>query len=277
MPPISAGPFPTRDQPFALHGAGLRHAYGGMAVLRGVDLAVARGECVALHGPNGAGKTTLVRILATLVRPSAGTLTIGGIDALRDQTHARSLLGMAGDRTLLSPDLTARENLRFYARLYGLSRIDWAIDAALSQLDVRNLADRHVRTLSHGMQQRVSLARAILHDPLVLLLDEPETALDQGAQQRLAAVFAERGSRGCATLVVSHRPDWTQTIANRSLLLQDGLIASMGGGANRTPEAGGAAGVGADRTPEADGTAVSPARGRLSSTLDPASEGAAQQ
>jgi heme exporter protein A len=205
----------------------------------------------------------LIRILATLLRPSAGALTIGGVDALRDQTHARSLLGMAGERTLLSLDLTARENLRFYARLYGVRRIDWAVDAALSELDVRNLANHPVRTLSRGMQQRVSLARAILHDPLVLLLDEPETALDQAAQQRLAAVLAERGSRGRATLVVSHRPDWTQTIANRSVLLTDGLAVSVG--------------VPGDRTRGAAGPVMSAAGGRPASALEPASEGAAQQ
>ena len=251
------------DQLLALHGTGLRFAYGAGVVLRGVDLAVARGECVALHGPNGVGKTTLVRILATLLRPSAGALTIGGVDALRDQIHARSLLGMAGDRILLSLDLTARENLRFYARLYGVPRIDWAIDAALSQLDVRNLADRPVRTLSRGMQQRVSLARAILHDPLVLLLDEPEAALDQAAQQRLAAVLAERGSRGRATLVVSHRPDWIQEIADRSVLLQDGLAVSVGIAGERTPD---------------DGSAdLPPPHGPPAGAHGPASEGVAQR
>lgn len=262
MPPLPATRLSILGQPIVLEGTGLRYAYGAVAVLRGIDLAVARGECVALHGPNGVGKTTLVRILATLLRPSAGSLTIGGVDALRDRARARSLLGMAGDRTLLSPDLTARENLRFYGRLYGLSRVDWAVDAALSQLDALNLADRPVRTLSRGMQQRVSLARAILHDPLILLLDEPETALDQEAQQRLATVLAERASRGLASLVVSHRPDWTQTIANRSVLLRDGLAVAVGADGDRLTGVGGVAGV--------------TLPGRLATALGPGFEGGAQ-
>ena len=207
-----------------LRAEGLRHAYGSLPVLRGADIAITAGECVVLQGPNGAGKTTLIRILATLLRPSAGSLTIGGVDALRDSPRTRALLGLAGDRTLLCADLTARENLRFYGNLYGVQRLDHAIGLALGHLDVVGLADRPVRTLSKGMQQRVSLARAILHDPLLLLLDEPETALDEDAQRRLSALLVDRSSRGLGTLLVSHRLEWAGAAVSRIVQLQGGRI-----------------------------------------------------
>ena len=168
---------------------GVIKRFGAMTALRGIDLELQRGHCLGIFGPNGAGKTTLLRILATLVRPSAGTVCIAGYDAVKEAEKVRPLLGVLSHRTFLYSHLTASENLRFYGRMFGIQKLSERIAEVLQVVDLEAHAHQLVRTYSRGMQQRLAIARTILHYPKLLLLDEPYTGLDQHAASRLARAF----------------------------------------------------------------------------------------
>jgi heme exporter protein A len=169
---------------------GVVKSYGGRKVLRSVDLDVAQGECLVLMGPNGAGKTTLLRVLAGLTKPASGTACIAGFDVAQDVTSVRRLVGFVSHQPLLYEDLSALENLRFYGRLYGVPDLDPRMAALLAQVGLWARRDDPVRIFSRGMRQRLSIARALLHDPLVLLFDEPYTGLDQRSSQVLDGLLA---------------------------------------------------------------------------------------
>ena len=156
----------------------LTKSFGPRHALAGVDLHVAPGECVVLCGPNGAGKTTLLRILATLARPTSGDVRIAGLDPAKAGADVRRQIGFLSHRTLLYDDLTAEQNLAFYARMYAIPDAQARIDDLLERVGLT--ARRHdlVRTYSRGMQQRLAVARAVLHRPALVLLDEPYTGLD---------------------------------------------------------------------------------------------------
>jgi heme exporter protein A len=207
----------------AIRAVGISRRYGGTLALRNVDLTLDPGERLALTGPNGAGKTTLIRVLATALRPSAGSLSIAGIDAMRHPAHARRLVGVVGHQSYLYGDLSVRENLRFYSRLYGLERPRGRIAEVLALVGLDARADEPVRGLSRGMQQRASLARGILHEPQILLLDEPETGLDEAAQATLAALIEDYAGQGRSIVLASHRLDWARQLTDRSLMLDAGV------------------------------------------------------
>jgi heme exporter protein A len=211
-------------EPQSIRAVGITRRFGPAAALRGVDITVERGERVALLGPNGAGKTTLLRVLSTALRPTSGSLTLCGIDALRDPTHARRLIGAVGHQSCLYGDLTVRENLRFYGRLYGVERLETCIDEGIERVGLGARADERVSRLSRGMQQRASLARAFLHDPDVLLLDEPETGLDDAAQRVLSEQIREWAGRGKSVILASHRLEWAQMLTDRAIVLIDGAV-----------------------------------------------------
>ena len=200
----------------------VRKAYGLRPVLRDVSLAVAAGQCAALLGPNGAGKTTLLRILATLTHPSRGSVTIAGLDALRYTREVRLIVGYVGHTPLLYDELTVRENLLFFARMYGLSDGPTRADALLKRVGMQTRANDRVGALSRGQAQRVALARGILHDPRVLLLDEPDTGLDEDAIALLHDLIAERRVTGQTTLLTTHTLE-------RGLAWSDVVIALVGG------------------------------------------------
>src|SRR5919109_1116847 len=164
---------------------GVKKRFGTMTALRGIDLKLKRGCCLGIFGPNGAGKTTLLRILATLTRPSAGTVYIAGYDTVHAGEKVRPLLGVLSHRTFLYGHLTAYENLQFYGRMFGLKKLAERITEVLQAVDLVSYAHQLVRTYSRGMQQRLAIARAILHYPKLLLLDEPYTGLDKDAVGRL--------------------------------------------------------------------------------------------
>jgi heme ABC exporter ATP-binding subunit CcmA len=214
----------SADVPPVVAAAGLARRFAGRIALAGVDLTVAPGERVALLGPNGAGKTTLLRLIATAIRPDAGSLRVCGLDALRERRTACALIGMVGHQTLLYPDLTARENLRYYGRLYSVSGIEDRATTVLQAVALEPVADRPVGSLSRGMQQRVSLARAIMHSPRLLLLDEPETGLDSAAQEALLAIAERWGREGGAVLVATHRWDWVASFTDRAVHLERGQV-----------------------------------------------------
>jgi ABC-type multidrug transport system ATPase subunit len=203
--------------------------FGAAVALRGVSLSIHYGERIALLGPNGAGKTTLLRVLGTGLRPDAGDLHICGVDAIKHAAAARRFVGVVGHQTFLYGDLTLRENLRFYGRLYGVADLEVRIDHVLQQVGLAPRANDQARTLSRGMQQRGSIARAILHDPVLLLLDEPETGLDDAAQVMLGGLLRERAERGGAALLSSHRAEWIAGLTDRAISLNNGaLVGSRG-------------------------------------------------
>ena len=218
----------ARAGPSAISAVGLRKDYGDRSVLRGVDVSVPWGQTAALFGPNGAGKTTLLRILAGLSRADAGEIRIAGLRMRRSGGRARTLVGFVGHQTMLYSDLTCRENLVFYAKLYGVDRPQTRIDSVLDQLNLADRADRRVRTLSHGMQKRLSIARAILHEPAVLLLDEPESGLDATSLETLGTLLRDWAASGRSALLTTHNAVVGLTWADRLLLLAGGRMAYDG-------------------------------------------------
>ena len=218
----------TADSPeggsVAIAAAGIRKEYGDRAVLRGVDLTVGWGEVAVLFGENGAGKTTLLRILAGLTRADDGAVHLAGRPMHRRGNRARRLVGFAGHQTMLYNDLTCRENLAFYARLYGIREAGRRIDDALAQLNLSDRANRRVRTLSHGMQKRLAMARAILHEPAVLLLDEPESGLDAASVATLGELLQEWAASGRAALLTTHSVEVGMAWAQRALTLDGGRL-----------------------------------------------------
>ena len=209
----------------AISAAGVRKDYGDRAVLRGIDLSIGWGEIAVLFGANGAGKTTLLRVLAGLARPDSGSVHIAGRPMVRTGGAARRLVGFAGHQTMLYNDLTCRENLDFYCKLYGVPDRSRRVDQALEQLDLSDRADRRVRTLSHGMQKRLSMARAIMHRPAVLLLDEPEAGLDTASLETLGALLRDWAASGKSALLTTHNAEVGLAWARRVLGLARGRLA----------------------------------------------------
>jgi heme exporter protein A len=199
--------------------------FGLQLVLRGVDLEVAPGEFVALMGPNGAGKTTLLRILATLSRPTLGQARVAGIPLPAGADEVRRRLGVVSHHPLLYGDLTAEENLLFYARMYGVPRRGERIHAVLEQVGLAARRRDLVRTFSRGMQQRLAIARAVLHDPEVMLFDEPYTGLDQDASAMLDGVLRDVAARGRTVLMTTHDLARGLALADRIAILSRGKIA----------------------------------------------------
>jgi len=200
--------------------------FGIKPVLRGLDFSVETGEFVALLGPNGAGKTTFLRILASLSRPTLGSVSIAGYALPGQASYVRHRLGVVSHLPLLYGDLTAEENLRFYARMYGIDHADLRISEVL---EIVGLAPRRkdlVRTYSRGMQQRLAIGRAVLHDPEVVLFDEPHTGLDQDACQMLDNVLREVAARGRTVVMTSHDLARVADLASRFDILSRGVIAA---------------------------------------------------
>ena len=189
---------------------------------------VAWGEHVAVFGPNGSGKSTLIRVLATLTRPTRGAVHLDGAALHDDPTRARGMVGVTTHRNLLYGALTVRENLQFYGRMYGLSDVAGRIDGVGESLALTPVLDLRVRTLSNGMQRRAALARALLHGPPLLLLDEPDAGLDQEAQAMLAAVLQAHRAGGGTAIVTTHNVEQGLALADRAVMLSRGRVAHEG-------------------------------------------------
>ena len=200
--------------------------FGLKTVLRGLDFQVQEGEFVALLGPNGAGKTTFLRILASLSRPSLGEIRIAGYALPAQAAAVRRQLGVVSHMPLLYGDLTAEENLRFFGRMYDVQQLDQRISEVLELVGLA--ARRHVlvRTFSRGMQQRLAIGRAVLHDPEVMLFDEPHTGLDQDACDMLDKVLRDVAARGRTVVMTSHDLARVEDLASRFDVLSCGVIAA---------------------------------------------------
>ena len=200
--------------------------FGLKSVLRGMDFSVDSGEFVAILGPNGAGKTTFLRILASLSRPTLGAVTIAGYSLPSQAAAVRRRLGVVSHLPLLYGDLTAEENLRFYARMYNLSEVEKRITDVLDLVGLNSRRRDLVRTFSRGMQQRLAIGRAVLHEPEVMLFDEPHTGLDQDACQMLDNVLREVAARGRTVVMTSHDLARVADLASRFDVLSRGVIAA---------------------------------------------------
>jgi len=200
--------------------------FGLKTVLRGLDFQVQPGEFVALLGPNGAGKTTFLRILASLSRPSLGEVRIAGFHLPAQAAAVRRRLGVVSHLPLLYGDLTAEENLRFYARMYGVPALNERVAEVLELVGLANRRRDLVRTYSRGMQQRLAIGRAVLHDPEVVLFDEPHTGLDQDACNMLDGVLREVAARGRTVVMTSHDLSRAADLASRFDVLSRGVIAA---------------------------------------------------
>jgi heme exporter protein A len=200
--------------------------FGLKTVLRGVDFEVQPGEFVALLGPNGAGKTTFLRILASLSRPSLGQVKIAGYNLPNEAAEVRARLGVVSHLPLLYGDLTAEENLRFYARMYNIPEAELRITEVLEMVGLDARRRDLVRTFSRGMQQRLAIGRAVLHDPDVVLFDEPYTGLDQDASAMLDEVLQTVAAKGRTVVMTSHDLARAEDLATRFDILSRGVISA---------------------------------------------------
>jgi len=206
---------------------GLVKAYGFLPVLKGLDLDIQRGQFVALLGPNGSGKSTLLRLLPGLSKPTDGTIRVGGWAIPGEAAAVRSQIGMVSHKTLLYENLTALENLVFFGQLYDLSpeAVHTRAATLLERVGLYKRRDSLVRTFSRGMQQRLSIARALLHEPHVLLFDEPYTGLDQDAGGILDDLFSEAHAEGHTIIIATHQLERAGRLCDRAVIVSRGRIA----------------------------------------------------
>ena len=204
---------------------GLERRYGDRPALRGVSISVAEGQTLAVFGANGAGKTTLLRVLATLLRPHAGSVSILGASLPGEAWKVRGRVGFLGHEPLVYPDLTPRENLRFHARLHGVAAA--RVEELLGAVGLERRAGDPVRELSRGMVQRLAVARAVLHDPAVLLLDEPRAGLDPAAAEELEPLIGRASGR--TRVLVTHDVERGLGEADAVLGLRAGAAELAGG------------------------------------------------
>ncbi len=213
-----------------VHASNISRHYGRRRALSQVSFSCRAGEVVALLGPNGAGKSTLLAILSTLVKPTAGDVRYGAHTATKSGEGLRERLGWLGHDLQLYPELTARENLTFFATLQGVASVGARVSDALRDARLEARADDLVSSFSRGMRQRLALERALLHDPRLLLLDEPFTGLDAPSSQALSARLARLAAAGRIVILATHDLDLADDVLTRALVLRDGrLVETLSG------------------------------------------------
>jgi heme exporter protein A len=207
-----------------IHIEGLVKSFGHTYALRGVDLEVAEGEFLTIVGPNGAGKTTLLRILATLLKPTSGLVRINGLALSPGDTEVRRQMGFVSHQPLIYSDLTVEENLRFYGRIYDVHPLEERVDALLDLVGLDGRRHSLAGTLSRGMKQRLSVARSIIHQPSVMLLDEPYTGLDQQATRMLRGLLGAVSPASHTVIMTTHNLEHGLELCDRLVMLSRGRI-----------------------------------------------------
>lgn len=217
----------------ALESEDIRKTFGHFTALGGVTLSVSRGEFFTLFGRNGAGKTTFLKIAATLMRPNHGKMRIEGFDIREEPEKARRHIGFLSHNTYLYRDLNPVENLRFFGRLYGMPESDDRVQALLERVGLQRRARDPVRAFSRGLHQRLGLARVMLHDPSVILLDEPYTGLDANAVEMLNQLLDEAVGAGKTVVLTTHDLEQGLRAASRAAIIDRGKIVFTGGAKDR--------------------------------------------
>jgi sodium transport system ATP-binding protein len=220
--------------------ASLGKRFGTVRALESLSFEAARGRITGLLGPNGAGKSTCLRILSTVMRADTGTASIGGIDVARDPLAVRRQIGVLPHGAGLYPQLTARENIRYYGELHGLAGAarDRQVERLIERLDLGAIADRRARGFSQGQRTKVALARALINDPEYLLLDEPTSGLDVMATRDLRQWLNELRTQGCCILLSSHIMQEIAALADEIVIVADGRLAARGTPAQLTEQFG---------------------------------------
>ncbi|MCZ7681476.1 MAG: ABC transporter ATP-binding protein [Sandaracinaceae bacterium] len=208
----------------AVHATGLVKVYGPTRALVGVDARFDAGVVTAVEGPNGSGKSTLLGLLAQLMRPTRGEILYG--DRARGGSELRARIGVLAHAPMIYPDLTGIENLRLYARLHELTDPEGRVRALVERFEIGRWGERPARTYSRGQLQRISLARALVHSPRLLLLDEPSTGLDVAAVERLERAVEEERARGAIVVLVTHDAGLSDRLAQRRIRLDRGKVVS---------------------------------------------------
>ncbi len=221
---------PAAPSPPVLEASGVRKRFGKTDALDGLDLVAPAGEVLAILGPNGAGKTTLVRMLATLLRPDAGSLRVAGVDVARDPARVRRLIGLAGQYAAVEAARTGRENLEMVARLFGHERraARRAASGVLEQLGLADAADRLVRTYSGGMRRRLDLGVSLVGAPRVLLLDEPTTGLDPRSRSELWETIGRLTALGTDVVLTTQYLEEADRLADRIAIIDRGRLVATG-------------------------------------------------
>ena len=205
---------------------GLSKSYGKRRVLNKIDLEIKKGEFVAIFGPNGAGKTTLLKTISTIIEPTNGNVVVNGIDCSTNPAGIRQVIGAISHETYLYEELTARENMVFFSQMYGMKRKDIhdRVDELLKNVSLFQRADDRVGSFSRGMKQRLSIARAMLHEPGILLMDEPYTGLDQHAAENFEKVLISTGTLGITRIMITHNIERAFKVCDRMLIMDRGYI-----------------------------------------------------
>ena len=193
-------------------------------ILRGINLSIKKGETVAILGPNGAGKSTLLKLLANLIKPTSGLVKINGLDLKKDHFQIKKILGYLPHSSLLYDHYSPLENLVFYGNLYGINNVENRAIELVKEVGLSFFLNEPVKNFSRGMIQRIAIARAIIHEPEILLLDEPHTGLDQGAISILNNVILSMKEKGTTTLMVTHDFKQAAEICDRIIIVKNGKI-----------------------------------------------------
>jgi heme exporter protein A len=203
---------------------GLVKKFGHKTALRNVDIVLTEGDSLALFGPNGAGKSTLIQVLCSLLQPTSGSVRIAGYEARRDREALHQIIGLIGHQTFLYPDLTADENLKFYGAMYGVPRLNDRIPEVLDLVGLSDFRKDVVQNFSRGMQQRLSIGRAIIHDPMIIFLDEPFTGLDQQGSEDFKKLILQFRDQGKTVIMASHHLHLGLELCDRAAILKSGRI-----------------------------------------------------
>ncbi len=209
---------------WAIEAHGLEKSFGEHCALRGIDLKVSRNERIVIFGPNGAGKTTLLKILSTLVKPSAGSVRLDGIDIRDKPVQIRRKVSLVSHQTFLYDDLTVYENLKFYGKMYDVAGLEERIQEVIAWVQLETRLHDRVGTLSRGLQQRASMARAVLHNPSILFLDEPEVGLDPHASAIVKDVLGSISSGSRTVVMTTHNLERGLEQGDRIVIIDRGKI-----------------------------------------------------
>jgi len=210
--------------PCAIEIRGLTKSFGEHHALRGIDLQVSKGECLVIFGPNGAGKTTLVIIMSTLVKPSSGGVWLDGMHIRDKPAQIRRKISLVSHETFLYDDLTVYENLKFYGKMYDVADLEQKIHDVISWVQLESRRYDRIGTLSRGQQQRVSIARGVLHNPSILFLDEPEVGLDPHASTVIRDMLGGLNTGGRTVVMTTHNLERGLELGDRIIILDRGRI-----------------------------------------------------